>query len=521
MKKKRISMDKIREILRLHEMDLGVRKIADALSISKTAVSDYVSEFKACRINYHEATKLTDSQLYELLCSKKRKSKRYICLEESFPYFAKELKRKGVTLKLLWEEYIQKYPNGYSYAQTAWHYRVWRQASRVTMHIEHKAGDKTFADFTGETVNIVNRKTGEIKEAEIFASILGASQLAYVEAVQSQKKEHWIKANENAFLKFGGVTAAIVPDQFRSAVSKPCKYEPEINPEYEDFARHYGTVIFPARQRKPLDKALVEGLVKLIYQRILAPLRDEIFYSIEELNEKIFILTDKHNRAPFVKLKISRYDLFLEIEKEALLPLPATRYEIKGFTYPTVGPNYHVYLSEDFHYYSVPYKTGRKKVKLIYSATTVEIYFNNRRIAIHRRDRTRGGYTTDKNHMPSAHRYYAEWNPARISSWAARVGPNVKKHIEFVLASKKYPEQAFRSSIGIINLARKYGEKRVDKACCRALTFKLYNYKAVKNILEKGLDSVEEEGVYQTALPIHENIRGSQYYNLNLQRKAL
>jgi len=215
MKKKRISMDKIREILRLHEMGLGVRKIAESLSISKTAASDYISEFKACRINYQVATKLTDSQLYEMLCNKKRKSKRYICLEENFCYFAKELKRKGVTLKLLWEEYIQKYPDGYSYAQTAWHYRVWRQASRITMHIEHKAGDKTFADFTGETVNIVDRKTGEIKKVEIFASILGASQLAYVEAVESQKSHCWIAANENAFLKFGGVTAAIVPDQFR------------------------------------------------------------------------------------------------------------------------------------------------------------------------------------------------------------------------------------------------------------------------------------------------------------------
>ena len=514
-KKKRITMDKIREILRLHEMDLGVRKIADSLSISKTAASEYISQFKASKLSYQEAARLTDSDLYELLHGAKEKPQRYCQLEENFCHFSKELKRRGVTLKRLWEEYIEKNPDGYSYAQTAWHYRVWRNASRVTMHIEHKAGDKTFADFAGETVSIIDRKTGQITKAQIFVSILGASQYSYVEATESQKKEDWIRANENAFQKFGGVTAAIVPDQFRSAVAKPCKYEPEINPEYEDFARHYGTVIFPARQRKFLDKALAEGLVKLVYQRILAPIRDEVFYSTQELNERIFALTDKHNRTPFTKLKISRYELFLEIEKDALLPLPAQKYEFKRFAYPTVGTNYHIYLSEDCHYYSVPYRINGKKVKVIYSQDTVEIYFNNRRIASHRRDRTRGGYTTKKDHMPSSHRYYAEWSPQRITSWAAKVGPNVKKLVGCVLDAKSYPEQGFRSSIGIINLAKKYGSERVDRACHRALSFKLYNYPAIKNILDKGLDRQEEEKVSETKLPLHENIRGAGYYNLN------
>ena len=515
MKKKRISMDKIREILRLHEeMNLGVRKIADALSVSKTAVSDYISGFKACSISYQDAEKLTDSELYELLCRQKKKSKRYRDLEENFPYFAKELKRKGVTLKLLWEGYIEKNPGGYSYAQAAWHYRVWRQVSSVTMHMEHKAGDKTFVDFAGEKFRIVDSKTGELKEVEIFTSILGASQLAYVEATESQRKEDWIRANENAFQKFGGVTAAIVPDQLRSAVSKPCKYEPDINPEYEDFARHYGTVIFPARQRKARDKALAENLVKLAYQRILAPLRDETFYSIPDLNERIFSLTDKHNRTPMQKLKVSRYELFLETEKDKLLPLPNKRYEFKGFAFPTVGINYHVYLSEDIHYYSVPYRLSGKKVKVIYSSTSVEIYYDGRRIASHVRDRTRGGYTTKKDHMPSTHRYYAEWSPDRILRWAAKVGPNVKKLTSQVLSGKKYPEQAYRTCIGIINLARKYGEKRVDRACSRALSFKLYSYRSVKNILDKGLDRIDEEKAYEDRLPLHDNIRGAEYYKL-------
>jgi len=515
MKKKRISMDKIRQILRMHvELGLGVRKIADALFISKTAVSDYISSFKAAGISYEETLKLTDSELYERLCGPKKESERYRDLEGYFPYFAKELKRKGVILKLLWEEYIEKNPGGYSYAQAACHYRVWRQSSPVTMHMEHKAGDKTYVDFTGYKFKIVDPKTGSFEEVETFTSILGASQVAYVEATESQKKEDWIRANENAFRKFGGVTAAIMPDQLKSAVKKPCKYEPDINPEYEDFATHYGTVIFPARQGKARDKALVEGMVKLVYQRIFAPIRDEVFYSIADLNKRIFELTDKHNRTPFQKLKISRYELFYEIEKDKLLPLPTRRYEFKGFAFPTVGINYHIYISEDVHYYSVPHKFKGKKVKVIYSSTAVEVYYDGKRIASHVRDRKRGGYTTKKDHMPSSHRFYAEWSPERILRWAAKVGPSVRELASIILSGRQYPEQAFRSCIGIIGLARKYGNKRVDMACRRAVSFELYRYKAVRNILAKGLDKVDEEKVCEKRLPLHANIRGKEYYKL-------
>ncbi len=519
MKKKRISMDKIKKILRMHvELGLGVRKIADALLLSKTAVSDYICGFKACGVSYKETVDMADSELHELLCGRKKQSKRYRDLEEYFPYFAKELKRRGVILKLLWEEYIDKHPGGYSYAQTAYHYRVWRQPSTVTMHMDHKAGDRTYVDYAGENFKIVSPVTGEIEEVEMFISILGASQVAYVEGTPSQKKEDWIRSNENAFRKFGGVTASIMPDQLKSAVKKPCKYEPDINPEYDDFAKHYGTVIFPARQAKPKDKALVEGLVKIAYQRILAPIRDEIFHSIADLNRRVFALTDKHNRTPFQKLKISRYELFEEIEKDKLLPLPAKRYEFKGFAFPTVGINYHIYISEDIHYYSVPYTLKGKKVKVIYSSTSIEIYYDGKRIASHRRDRKRGGYTTSKDHMPPAHRYYAEWSPGRIIGWAAKVGPHVKKLVSIILSGKQYPEQAYRTCIGIINLARKFGEKRTDMACKRALSFKLHNYRAVKNILNKGLDKVDEEKVCEEKLPFHKNIRGAKYYELDLKK---
>jgi len=518
MRKKRISMDKIREVLRLKsELNLGCRKIAAALNISKTAVSQYISEFRACRLDYESICNLTDSELLELLSSKKKKCKKYETLESYFCYFAKELKRKGVTLKTLWEEYIKDNPYGYSYARTTWHYRVWKQASDATMHIEHKAGDKMFVDFAGQKLQTVDRITGEAKDVEVFVAILGASQLTYVEATESQNSCNWIRANENAFLKFGGVTAAIVPDNLKSAVASPNKYEPDINGQYDDFARHYGTVIIPARSGKYKDKALVEGAIKIVYQRIFAPLRDRIFYSIDELNEEIQDLTERHNSIPFQKLKISRYELFLEIEKEALKPLPAQRYEFKKFAYLKVAFNYHIKLAEDSHYYSVPYNYIRKKVKVIYTEKSVEIYHNNIRIAFHARDRRKGGYTTIKDHMPSSHRYYAEWSPERIIGWASKIGEYVKELTIKLLELQDHPEQAYRSSIGIISLAKKYGNIRVNKACARALYYKLYKYKAVKNILEKGLDRIEEEPEEAQLLPIHSNIRGADYYNKLLQ----
>ena len=516
MKKKRISMDKIREIIRLNqELNLGCRKIAAALSISKTAVSQYISEFKACGLNYQDISSLTDSKLSEILSNRKSSCQKYKKLEDRFPYFAKELKRKGVTLKLLWEEYIKDNPGGYSYPRLTWHYRVWRQASKATMHMEHKAGDKCFVDFAGETLFIVDRKTGEKTDVEIFIAILGASQLSHVEAVESQKKECWIKANENAFHEFGGVTAAIVPDNLKSAVTTPNKYEPDINPEYEDFARHYGTVIFPARSGKSKDKALAENLVKIVYQRVFAPLRNYIFYSIEELNEAIAELNKKHINTPFQRLNTTRMKLFLEVEKGELKPLPPTRYEFKSFCFPTVAFNYHVYLSEDKHYYSVPYHFIGKKVKVAYTSSDVSVIYDNRRIAFHKRDRKQGGYTTIKEHMHPSHRYYSQWNPKRIIDWAAKIGPDVKAVVAKVLSSKEYPEQAYKTCVGIISLAKKYGDIRVNNACKRALSYGLYKYKAVKNILDKRLDSAREEKAFEQKLPLHENIRGSGYYKLN------
>jgi transposase len=371
-----------------------------------------------------------------------------------------------------------------------------------------------FVDFAGEKLFTVDPKTGIKTDLEVFIDILGASQKSYVEAVESQKSRCWIAANENAFHDFGGVTSAIVPDNLKSAVATPDKYEPDINPGYEDFARHYGTVILPARSGKSKDKALVETQVKLTYQRIFAPLRNHIFYSRDELNQAIAELNQEHNNTPFQRLDTTRQKLFLEVEAGELKPLPAKRYEFKSFCYPTVAFNYHVYLSEDRHYYSVPYRYRGKKVKVAYTASEVYIIYDNRRIASHRRDIVQGGYTTREEHMHPSHRYYCQWNPKRIIGWAAKIGPDVKKVVAKTLSSASYPEQAYKSCVGIISLAKKYGNARTNNACKRALYYRLYKYRAIKNILEKGLDGVEEEREEQQTLPLHENIRGKEYYKL-------
>ena len=513
MANRRINMGKIKEILRLYESGLSYRKIAAALAISRPIVSQYIIDYRASGLNYNCLKNLSDTKLLELLGKKRQECQKYKDLSDNFAYYTKELKKKGVNLYLLWQEYIEKYPDGYKYSQFCYHYQVWRQLDSVTMHIEHKAGDKCFIDFAGQTLQIVDRKTGEISQVEVFVAILGASQLTYVEAVESKTKENLICATENAFIYFGGVPQAIVPDSLRQAVTNTSKWEPDLNPEYFSFAEYYDTVILPARAKKPKDKALVENAVGILYTRIFAPLRNITFYCLKELNEAIFKLLEKHNNTYFQRLKTTRYNLFMEVEKKELKPLPPQRYEFKKFGYLKVAFNYHVYLAEDSHYYSVPYRFVAKKVKLAYSTTVVEIYYDNIRIAFHARDRKPGGYTTNKDHMPFHHKYYLEWSPARITSWSAKVGENVKALTALILEAQKHPEQAFRVCLGIINLAKKYGNLRVDNACAKALEYRLYSYKAVKNILDEKLDDLTDKKASQQILPLHENIRGAGYYN--------
>jgi transposase len=303
-----------------------------------------------------------------------------------------------------------------------------------------------------------------------------------------------------------------VPDCLKSGVTKADKYEPDINAQYFDFARHYGTVILPARPASPQDKALVENAVKIAYTRIFAPLRDRMFYSIEELNEAIWENLEIHNNMNFQRLNTSRRGLFNELEKTVLKPLPAEKYEWKDFLRVKVQFNYHVEFSPDKHYYSVPYQHRRKMVNIIYTSGSVDIYLDGQRIAFHKRERRAGGYTTLKDHMPAEHQFVSEWSSERMINWGGNIGEHVKAMVEGVLGSRAFPEQAYKVCLGILSLSKKYGNERVNNACKRALQFNYYSYKAVKKILEKGLDRVQEESA-APELPLHNNIRGSQYFN--------
>lgn len=521
MARKRISVKKIRDIIRLKETtDMSERQIARAVNVARTVVARYLKEYYASGLSsYEQVETMPHSELLTALGKKKViRNPKYEELENLFPYFVKELGRKGVTLNLLWKEYLREHPEGYHYSQFCYHFQMWRTVSEVTMHLEHKAGDKMFVDYAGEKLSIVDRSTGELQPVEVFVAILGYSQYTYVEASFSQCREDWIASNDRALWYFKGVPLAVVPDNLKSGVSHSNRYEPEINPSFDDFAEHYQTVILPTRVREARDKALVENAVRLVYQRIYAPLRNRVFFSLEELNEAVWELLGEHNTTPFQRLNMSRRELFEEVEKKALRALPAERYSHKKVKILTVQINYHVELREDRHYYSVPYylrRRGQKtKVKVIYDERTVAIYYDNIRVAQHKRDRTPGGYTTLPEHMPPNHRYVAEWSAERFQKWAESVGEDVSLVVGKVLESRKYPEQAFRVCMGILNLPKQYGTERVNRACRRAHDFGVYSYRQIKNILDRGLETEPISPEWEEMqIPTHENIRGSHYYN--------
>ncbi len=523
MARKRISMKKMREVIRLKmSNDFSDRQIARALNISRPVVAKYWKGFLSSGLKFEQIETMADSKLLQILEKRpvvqNQKCDKYKKLAENFPYLLKELKSKGVTLDLLWDEYKLKHSGGYQYSQFCYHFQVWRNASEVGMHIEHKAGDKMFVDYTGTKLAIIDPKSGKETPVEVFVAILGASDLTYVEATPSQEKEEWIRSNERAFWYFGGVSAAIVPDNLKSAVNRSNRYEPEINPTFDDFAEHYGTFIVPARVRKMRDKALVENAVKLVYQRIYAPMRNRVFYCLEELNETIWGLLDGHNNKNFQRLDFSRRELFEQVEKSALKPLPKERYPIKTTKWATVGFNYHVELRDDRHYYSVPYYLRQKGVKtkarMVYDERIVAIYYDNIRIAQHKRDRRPNEYTTLPEHMPPEHRFYAEWSPERLCRWAKSIGEEVEQVIEKVLKSRKHPEQAFRVCLGILSLAKKYTPQRLNKACAKANRFGTYSYKRIESMLKLGVEEEQQqEFEFVSSIPDHENIRGSQYYN--------
>jgi transposase len=515
MLKNRLIMSKIRQLLRLHTQGKSKMFIKEHTGLSRNTVKKYIKLFRESKLTYQELAELSDKDLNDLFGNNKpvESAKRLIKLIELLPDIDKSLKRKGATLELVWNDYFKAHPDGYRFTQFCKHYNDWKRQSNPVMHMEHKAGDKMFVDFAGEKMKIVDRQTGEEKEAEVFVAILGASQMVYVEATESQKKEDFITVCENAMHYYGGVPQAIVPDNLKSAVTKSDRYEPTVNETFEDFAEHYGTTILPARAYRPKDKALVEGMVKIIYRRIYTVISKETYFSLAELNEAIRKALEELNNTFFRGRDYSRSQQFDEIEKTALQPLPVNRYEFKKQQMVTVLKDGHVCLGEDKHYYSVPYRFIGKKVKIIYTKEKLNIYLDHECIASHDRLKGKFIYTTMPEHVASTHRYVTEWSAEKFIRWAEKVGPDAKMLVEQILCKKQHPEQSYKSCMGILRLAGKVGDERLNKACRMALEFGYINYKAVLDILMKNLDKTSPDDPDNGDLPPHDNIRGGDYFD--------
>lgn len=515
MANKTIDMSKIRLLLRLHAQGYGKKTISAQTGIARNTVKKYLLRFVSLRLTFDYIDKLNDHELEQLFVDKDKEeaslTERYLILEGLLPDMEKQLKRKGMTRLVLWEQYKKQYPDGYCRSHFNQRLQDYLGRSQPVMHMEHKAGDKLFIDFAGDKLQIIDADTGEVHDVEVFVAILGCSQLTYVEAVQSQKKEDLIKVCENAFHYIGGTTSALVPDNLKSAVTRSNRYEPKINEAFAAFAEHYNVVVLPARAYRPRDKALVEGAVKLIYRSIYPKVTEQTYTSVEGLNAAIWAALEAHNNTPFKGREYSRRQQFEELEREALSTLPVYRYEVKQQAVVTVMKNGHVCLRADKHYYSVPYKYIGKRVKMLYTSLQVEIYLRYECIAVHKRDMRKYQYTTLTDHLASAHRYKSEWSAEWFIGQAEKISLEVADYITKVIERKQHPEQAYKSCSGILSLVRKGGNERLSKACRRAASYDNYSYRIIEDILTRNLDQadIEEASGY---MPEHQNIRGSAYY---------
>jgi transposase len=507
-------MRKIREVLRLaFGVGLALRKIERSTGISAATAASYVTRARAADLSWPLDESLDDTALDRLLFPKPAPSGDTRPLPD-WAYIHTELRRQSVTKMLLWEEYKRDNPGGYQLSRFYELYVEWSGKVDLVMRQEHRAGEKLFVDYAGQTVPIIDRRTGEILfEAQIFVAVMGASNYAYAEATRTQTLPDWIGAHVRTFKFMGGVTEIVVPDNLKSGVSKACRYEPDINPTYHAMAAHYETVVIPARVRKPKDKAKAEAGVLLVQRWILAALRNNTFTSLAELNTAIRTLLTRLNERKFQKLPGNRRTMFETLDRPALLPLPAVPYVFAEWRHARVGIDYHIEV--EGHYYSVPHALVKKQVDVRYTVTTVEVLFKNNRVASHIRSHERGGQTTEPSHRPSSHRRYAEWNPARIAHWAATIGPETEKYVADLMTKRSHPEQGFRSAMGIMRLAKQNDAGEMEAACKRASSFNVYSYKGVANILKSG--AFKQEVIKKNASAarpiIHDNIRGPGYYH--------
>lgn len=506
-------MKKIREVLRLRfGVGMSARQVAVACGVARSTVGDYERRARAAGLGWPLPAGMDDGALERLLTGSNRQLAQPGRGMPDAAYLKRELSKPNVTMMMLWDEYRQQNENGYGYTQfCAYVHRSLRQLGLV-MRQEHHAGERAFMDWAGDHLRIVDADTGEVRSASLFLAVLGCSNFTFSEVFPNEQAPSWILGHVHAYEYFQGVPAITVPDNTRTAVRRPDRYEPDLNPLYADLAAHYGTAVVPARVRHPRDKAKVEVGVLIAERWLLAAVRNRTFFSVEEANRELAVLRERLNDRVTRALKASRRQLFEELDRPALLPLPPERYEWIEWRTATVGPDYHVECHK--HLYSVPYQLVGSRVDVRMSPVAVEILHKNRRVASHIRSYVPRSHTTVPEHMPSAHRRYAEWTPARITAWASEIGPATAQACEAIMRRRPHPEQGFRSCMGLVSLARKYPSERLESACRRALEIGSPSYRTVKSLLSSGLDQTSALATPQAPeQPLHDNVRGPAYFD--------
>ena len=508
-------MRKIKEVLRLKfELGFANRQIARSCSINHSTVADYLSRAKAAGLGQwplpdglDEA--VLESRLFPVALPRSEQPR----AAPNWPAIHEDLgSRKHVTLQLVWQEYKQSNPDGYQYSRFCWLYQQWAGKLDLVLRQEHRAGEKLFVDYAGDTVGIVDSKTGTIQKASIFVAVLGASNYTFAEATWNQDLGSWIRSHVRALEFFGGAPALLIPDNCKTAVLHPSRYEPDLNPTYQEMAAHYGMAVIPARVRKPRDKAKVEAGVLLVERWILAALRKRTFFSLADLNQAIAGLLDRLNQRGFRKLEGNRTERFAKIDRPALRALPTEAYTFAEWKKVRVNIDYHIEIER--HYYSVPYALVHRELDVRSTAMTVEIFHRGQRIASHARSSKTGSHTTIDAHRPKSHQQYLEWTPERLVRWASTSGPSTAALVDKILQSRTHPEQGFRSCLGILRLGKTYGTERLEAAAARACRLNVCSYQSVKSILNTGLDRQTEPEPLLDRAPIqHPNIRGTDYFN--------
>ena len=513
MPAERLTMRKIREVFRLKfDCDISNRQIAKSCNIARSTVGEYLFRFQQAALSWPLPQNIDDNQLEQLLYPQLPALPAHERPLPDWSYIHQQLRQKSVTLMLLWQEYKEIHPQGYQYSQFCHRYRQWAAKIDPVMRQEHRAGEKMFVDYAGQTIPVYDLHTNQMREAQIFVAVLGASNYTYAEATWTQSLPDWIASHGRAFAFFGGVPKLVVPDNLKSAVSKASFYEPEINPTYLDLVNHYGTVVIPARVRRPKDKAKVETGVQIVERWILARLRNRQFFSLRQLNQAIAELLADLNNKPFQKLPGSRKSAFESMDRPALNPLPSQPYQFAEWKKATVNVDYHIEVHR--HYYSVPHALIKKKIDVRITNNTIECFYKSKRVASHIRSHHKGRHSTVKEHMPKSHQKWAEWTPQRFVRWAAKIGPHTQSLIENVLNSRAHPQQGFRSCLGILRLAKGYGNDRLEAACRRAVAIGGTSYRSVESILKHNLDQKPLPDQSSKNPPIeHINIRGARYYH--------